>query len=181
MSEKIIIGKSVSDKPAGSVMTVNELIYFTLVNSGNNSYTELTKRFGPDGFNKMSKSIGVTCTISSNRNYCNMTAEEAGKYFVDIYNYIQTGENGKHLYDLMTSCVYKRQIEDALKDKHKVAHKYGYFTEKPKNVFHNAAIVFADNHYVLCIYSDMTQYEYKIFQQIALAIDEINAQIQVNE
>ncbi|HAN21715.1 MAG: hypothetical protein A2Y15_02175 [Clostridiales bacterium GWF2_36_10] len=183
LSEKITISKSVHGIATGSELTVEELINYTIIYSDNNAYSELVKKFKAEGFNKMSADIGVDCYISNQHNYCIMSAEEAGLYFRDIYNYALTSENGNYLITLLSSCEHNKQIGKALGDKYPVAQKYGLYSYDPRKAYHNAAIVYSPMPYVLSIYTNLVpagDYSY-IFQEIALAIDEINIQITHNE
>lgn len=180
LEEVITTRTSVHGYKVGSKFTVRELIYYTIVYSDNKSYYELVQRFGVDGFNNMSKELGASCKITKSDNFSRMTVIDAEIFFKDIYEYALTNENGKILVDYMTACDYNKQIGKALGEKYPVAHKYGANPKSSRLAYHNSAIVYAPEPYVLCIFTDLYPQtsNASIFMDIALAIDEINSQIQ---
>lgn len=176
LTDVVTIKDNVCDMPAGTELTVDQLIYYSLVYSDNNSYIELVRKYGRAVFNNYSEELGVTCRLQSG-NFCNMTAYEAAVYFKDIYRYALESEDGKYLAEYMKKPVYNQQIGRDLSKKYSVVQKYG--ASYNLSVFHNTAVVCAPSPYVLSIFTDFypSGSSAKVFRDIAAVIDEINTAI----
>ncbi len=176
LSDTVTIREAVSNIPAGTEMTVDKLIYYTIVHSDNNSYIELVRKYGKKVFNEYSVKLGITSRLGSG-NFCNMTAYEAAVYFKDIYRFASESESGKYLTGYMKRPAYNQQIGRALGKKYDVVQKYG--ASYKRSVFHNTAIVYAPSPYVLSIFTDFYPSEdcTHVFRDIASVIDEINTAV----
>jgi hypothetical protein len=139
LSDTVTIREAVSNIPAGTEMTVDKLIYYTIVHSDNNSYIELVRKYGKKVFNEYSVKLGITSRLGSG-NFCNMTAYEAAVYFKDIYRSRRRAER-KIPNRLYERTAYNQQIGRALGKKYDVVQKYG--ASYKRSVFHNTAIVYA--------------------------------------
>lgn len=176
LSEVVTISDEVCKIPAGTELTVDKLIYYSLVYSDNNSYIELVRKYGKSVFNTYSEELGITSRLKSG-NFCDMTAYEAAVYFKDIYKYASESEDGQYLADNMKKPAYNQQIGRALGKKYTVVQKYG--ASYNRSVFHNTAVVYAQSPYVLSIFTDFYPSETctQVFRDIATVIDEINTSV----
>ena len=176
LTEEVTIRDDIKNIPAGSKVTVDKLIYYAITYSDNNSYFELIRKYGKPVFNKYAEELGTTCRLKSG-NFCDMSAYEAAVFFKDIYKFASENEKGKYLIEYMKRPVYNQQIGRDLCKLYPVAQKYG--ASYNLSVFHSAAIVYAQNPYVLTVYTDFypTQQCTKVFRDIAAVIDEINTTI----
>ena len=182
MDEVVVTRYAVRGNAAGTRFTVKELIRLAIVYSDNEAYYELVRKFGTEGFNLMSEALGVTCAITKSYNFSQMTAREAGAYFKDIYKYALISENGALLIEHMLSCDYNQQIGKELGQLYPVAHKYGANPKASRMAFHSAAVVYAPSPYVLTVFTNLypKQSNTPVFTEIALAIEAINAQIELS-
>ena len=78
------------------------------------------------------------------------------------------------------------QVRSALESKYTVAEKYGsqFYDGVDNNQFHDCAIVFADSPYVLTIFTNQipeTEKSAKVFKELAVVFDNINAVIYTNK
>ncbi|HOJ48515.1 MAG TPA: serine hydrolase, partial [Bacillota bacterium] len=104
-SEVVAIKEDVCNIPAGAELTVDQLIYYSLVHSDNNSYIELIRKYGRAVFNSYSEELGVSSRITSGH-FCSMTAYEAAVYFKDIYSFALESADGKYLAEYMKKPIY---------------------------------------------------------------------------
>lgn len=176
-SEVVAIKEDVCNIPAGAELTVDQLIYYSLVHSDNNSYIELIRKYGRAVFNSYSEELGVSSRITSGH-FCSMTAYEAAVYFKDIYSFALESADGKYLAEYMKKPIYNQQIGRVLSKKYPVLQKYG--ASYNRSVFHNTAVVCAPSPYVLSIFTDINpaaEESTKVFRDIAAVIDEINTAV----
>ena len=177
----------VASLPYGTQLTVKELIRRALSYSDNSAYYNLHGYFGYSQFNSNQYKIGSSISLGSSWIFTYCTARDMLKNYEDIYNYIQTAENGDMLKTYMTSddVDVNMQIRSALESKYTVAEKYGsqFYDGVDDNQFHACAIVFAESPYVLTIFTNQipeTKESSKVFKELAVVFDNINTVIYTN-
>lgn len=151
--------KHIDDFAVGTQFTVEELIQYTILYSDNSAYYLLAERYGFKGFNQYAAGLGIQ-TIQElplqfpKPRFGYLTARDAGIYFEDIYHFIESDTpNAQKLYTYLTSTTYQKQITAALGDQYPIAHKYG---EQGDQGYHDAAIVYAPQPYILTIFTTLT-------------------------
>ncbi len=190
-------GSGVIDKePAGTQFTVDALMENAIRHSDNTAYYMLNKRFGFQEFNAYAEELGITANANS---HCVLTyprprfgylsARDIGLYMEDIAKFIATDTaDAKRLKQWMTTTSEERQLTDAFSDKnvlygsagtpalsHEVAHKYGD-TLNIENAFHDGAIVYAEQPFVLSVASSLEPFDAKsieVFHELAFQINKI--------
>lgn len=174
----------VASLPYGTELTVKELIRRTLSYSDNSAYYNLHGYFGYNQFNSNQYKLGSSISLGSSWIFTYCTALDMLKNYEDIYNYIQTGENGDILKEYMTAkdVDVNMQIRSALESKYTVAEKYGseFYDGYDDNQFHACAIIFANSPYVLTIFTNQapeTKQSAKVFKELAVVFDNINTVI----
>ncbi len=183
-------GYSYIDKyPEGTEFTVKELMEYAVRYSDNTAYYVLNKEFGFNGFNAYAKGLGVRANADRNLvlqfskpRFGYLSARDAGLYFEDIANYIEgTDERQKLLKEWLTTTTVDGMLADALGKTYTLAHKYGQqdLGYAAGRAYHDAAIVYSPNPYVLTILSTMKADATadKVFKDVALLIDSIQAQM----
>ena len=172
--------KYIDDFAVGTQFTVEDLLQYTILHSDNSAYYLLSERYGFKGFNSYAAGLGIQTIQSTPLQFPKprfgyLTARDAAIYFEDIYHFIESDTpNAQKLYTYLTSTTYQKQITAALGDKYAVAHKYG---EQGDQGYHDAAIVYAPQPYVLTIFTTLTpetQETLGYFQEIARLIDNIH-------
>ncbi|MBR5540345.1 MAG: serine hydrolase [Clostridia bacterium] len=172
-------------QPIGTEFTVKELMEYAIRYSDNTAYYMLNEEFGFSGFNAYADMLGIR---SNNANkltlvfpkprFGYLSARDAGLYFEDIAKYIEQGsENAKMLKSWLTTTTVDGMLADALGATYEVAHKYG---EQGSQAYHDAAIVYAPQPYVLTILSTLEPYadaSDKVFSNVAALIDAIQTQL----
>ena len=105
--------------PYGTELTARELIRRTLSYSDNSAYYNLHGYFGYNQFNSNQYKLGSSISLGSSWIFTYCTALDMLKNYEDIYNYIQTGENGDILKEYMTAedVDVNMQIRSALESK----------------------------------------------------------------
>ena len=133
----------------GTEFTYIDFIKYTLEYSDNIAYRQLRNRFGFNTMYSLAQRVGAQSVLNNGRN---MTAEDAGKLFGEIWEFTETDEK------------YGTLMKNSmLKGNHTVIiplgvsptpamHKYGWDT----NAYHDVAIVLdGDRPYILAIFSDL--------------------------
>ncbi len=172
-------------KPLGTEFTVKELMEYAIRYSDNTAYYMLNEEFGFAGFNAYADTLGIRANATNKLTlvfprprFGYLSARDAGLYFEDIARYIEKGsENAKLLKSWLTSTTVDGMLADALGNTYEVAHKYG---EQGSQAYHDAAIVYAPQPYVLTILSTLEPYATesdKAFANIATLIDAIQTQL----
>lgn len=175
----------IDEKPIGTEFTVKELMEYAIRYSDNTAYYMLNAEFGFEGFNDYAESLGIASNKTNNLTlvfpkprFGYLSARDAGLYFEDIACYIQQGSaNAKMLKTWLTSTTIDGMLADALGNTYEVAHKYG---EQGSQAYHDAAIVYAPQPYVLTILSTLEPYAAesdKAFSNVATLIDAIQTQL----
>lgn len=167
-------GGSVAELPAGSEVTVRELIRAALRESDNVAYAMLAGRFGFDGFLDYAQSLGVGADQSASNLFGTMSPAGAGLYFADFYQWsVSSPEESREFLDDLCNTTYRMLISSVTDVP--VAHKYGW--NGGNNGFHDAALVFSDHPYVLAIFTTLNadaDGTVSYIQQIAACLNTIN-------
>lgn len=165
----------VDDFPLGTEFTVEQLMEYALRYSDNTAYYMLCERFGFEEFTEYAESIGINITLKLNfpkPRFGYLSARNAGLYFEDIARYLENDSpEAKLLKQWLTTTEETRQIPAAFEGKYTVAHKYG---AQGQVAYHDAAIVYAEQPYVLVILSTLTPYDEEAiatFHEIAGFVD----------
>lgn len=168
----------VDDSPLGTEFTVGELMEYAIRYSDNTAYYMLNERFGFEGFMQYAQSIGVELSLKltfPRPRFGYLSARHAGLYFEDIAKYIETGsEEALLLKSWLTGTEETRQLPAAF-PQYTVAHKYG---EQGNQAYHDAAIVYAKQPYVLTILSTLPPYteeSIETFHELARLVDALQA------
>ena len=175
----------IDEQPMGSEFTVKELMEYAIRYSDNTAYYMLNEEFGFAGFNAYADTLGIRSNavnsltlVFPKPRFGYLSARDAGLYFEDIAKYIEKdSENAKMLKSWLTSTTVEGMLADALGNTYEVAHKYG---EQGSQAYHDAAIVYASQPYVLTILSTLEPYAAesdKAFANIASLIDAIQTQL----
>lgn len=149
----------VDESPTGTAFTVGQLMEYAIRYSDNTAYYMLNERFGFEGFMDYAASIGVDLTLKlvfPRPRFGYLSARHAGLYFEDIARYIEQGSTEALLLkQWLTGTEETRQLPAAFEGQYTVAHKYG---EQGNQAYHDAAIVYAKQPYVLAILSTLPPY-----------------------
>lgn len=172
-ASKISSSKKLRKEHIGSWYTVEELIQYSIRNSDNMAYYLLFLTFGRSGFNDYIRSLGLEEPLLYSIEYTTIGAEPAAKCMMEIYRYAQETGN-TFLIDHLKNTTHRRQI-DAGTDA-EIAHKYGF--QDGKNLgYHDAAIVYAEEPYILTICSRENGYESgcnDVFIEVARLVEEMH-------
>jgi len=149
----------------GTVFTLKALLYRMLYNSDNVAYYMMLDYFGYDGYNAMTRELGCEHEISKQEKWGNYSAHELGLIWQEIYNFKDTCEEGRLMWQYLTSNLYN-ELKDTLKYD-VVAHKSGW---NPTG-YHDAGVVYGVRDYIVVI---MTGYgkNYCLYELIRW-VDEI--------
>lgn len=124
------------------------LVQYLLKYSDNVAFSQLTGKYGYSGLRSYVYEKKLTSMYDS---LIYMSAEDGGAIMKDIYNFTQNGaEYGQFMYESMLDSNYPVMIPDSVAPK-KAIHKYGWDVE----CYHDMAVVYDENPYVLVFMSDM--------------------------
>jgi len=128
--------------------TYLELINYLLKYSDNVAFAQLLEKYG---YAYLRNYVYEKNMTSMYQTLANMSAEDGGKIMKEIYNFIESGcEYSDFLYDSMYDSNYPVMIPAGVSPK-KTIHKYGWDTR----CYHDMAVVYDENPYVLVLLSDM--------------------------
>ncbi|MDD7428702.1 MAG: class A beta-lactamase-related serine hydrolase [Oscillospiraceae bacterium] len=165
-AEKESYSGKLTANAVGQYFTVDELIQYSLIYSDNMAYRLLFRTFGNEGFNTYIKSLGLSRPqLSSYSEYTTVTAKDMDKCMLEIYRYSEA-ENAPYIIELLKNTTYNVQLSKGTK--YETAHKYGY--QGGSNGFHDTAIIYADEPYILSVYTNVNGNDkdcYKIFVQLS--------------
>lgn len=162
----------------GKSYTVRELIFNACALSDNTAYINLVEKYGRYVFNLYNQRIGANYAMPNGYYFTPLTPADLLVSYKDIYLYGETSETGKWLCETMQHSSFNKQIGAALGDKYPVSHKYG--TDCETNSYHDVAICYADQPFVLAIMTDQvpeTDKANKMFQDAAKVFDRLNSVI----
>ena len=133
----------------GELFTVGELIKYTIVYSDNMAYRLLFDKYGYKGFNEYVKELGIPgLAFGSDHEFTRVTATDLT---AGMWEVLQFSKKDNRLTDFLVDAEYKYQIASGTD--YTVASKYGY--QGGTKGFHDTAIVFANEPYVLTIMSNL--------------------------
>lgn len=137
------------NKEFNTSYTVDTLINYTIHDSDNIAYAMLVNRFGRENIYNFWKEKGCKNIFMYDTIWGTASANDAAIYMEELYNfYINNNEYGNKLMEYFKNAEWK-QITD--KDgKYNTANKGGW----ADSAFHDIAIVFEENPYILAIYSN---------------------------
>lgn len=142
-------GKLTDDK-IGSYFTARELIEYAIIYSDNMAYRLLFDTYGSEEFNRYIQSLGLDIPRLSSSEYTKADAKSMAVCMMEIYRYSEaTGD--MFLINLMKNTTYNVQIGQGTQAE--IAHKFGY--EGDTYGYHDVAIVYADEPYVLSIFTNL--------------------------
>ncbi|MEG2814199.1 MAG: serine hydrolase [Oscillospiraceae bacterium] len=146
--------------------SIKELISYSILHSDNSAMDLLLDFYPHSGYQKYANSIGITnpkdVKYVVNGDIC---ATDAAIYAKALYHFIETNPYGLELKKDMLET-----INPMIVSKNPVARKYGWGEKS----FHDMAIVYAKNPYVLVILSDHeagTQKDYQMFSEITRILE----------
>lgn len=172
-ASKISSSKKLTKEHIGSWYTVEDLIQYSIRNSDNMAYYLLFTTFGKSGFNDYVRSLGLEEPHLYSIEYTTIGAEPAALCMMEIYRYAQETGN-TFLIDHLKNTTHKRQIDAGTEAE--IAHKYGF--QDGKNLgYHDVAIVYAEEPYILAICTRENGYESgcnDVFVEVAGLVEEMH-------
>ena len=172
-ASKISSSKKLTKEHIGSWYTVEDLIQYSIRNSDNMAYYLLFTTFGRSGFNDYIRSLGLEEPHLYSIEYTTIGAEPAALCMMEIYRYAQETGN-TFLIDHLKNTTHKRQIDAGTEAE--IAHKYGF--QDGKNLgYHDVAIVYAEEPYILAICTRENGYESgcnDVFVEVAGLVEEMH-------
>ncbi|MEA4832758.1 hypothetical protein SDC9_80672 [bioreactor metagenome] len=158
----------------GARYTYYELAELSIAESDNIAFAALRNRFGYDEFYNYSASLNVT--LAKKGAFWYSTARNMGRYFKDIYRYVNSGAEYADFY---SGCLLRASLRTIICQAvapTPALHKYGRDSANP--VFHDAAVVLDEKApYVLVIMTELggiTFNDQDYVRQIASAVNEIH-------
>lgn len=150
-AEKESYSGKLTANAVGQYFTVDELIRYSIIYSDNMAYRLLFRTFGHEDFNAYIRSLGLSRPqLSSYSEYTKVNAKDMGRCMLEIYRYSEA-ENDPYIIDLLKNTTYSVQL--AKGTKYEIAHKYGY--QGGRDGFHDTAIIYADEPYILSVYTNV--------------------------
>lgn len=133
----------------GTEFTYIDFIKYTLEYSDNIAYRQLRNRFGFNTMYSLAQRVGAQSVLNNGRN---MTAEDAGKLFGEIWKFTETDEKyGSLMKNSMLKGNHTVIIPSGVSPT-PAMHKYGWDT----NAYHDVAIVLDGEHpYIIAVFSDL--------------------------
>ena len=171
---------TVADAGLGKTYTAKELIRLAITESDNSAYLTLVNRYGREGFNEQSASLGVQYKLWDGYIFTECSARDLLRQYAHIFE--QGFANGRveWLTRLMQKTDHETQITAQLADKYPVSHKYG--TDHEQDCYHDCAICYADTPFILVIMTEQTpetEESDKVFRRLAKQFDLLNEQLYV--
>ena len=166
-------GHYVSGFRTGTAFTIDELMYYAIRNSDNTAYQMLFDYFGPEVLNRNSEKIGSSLRLGSYI-FGENSARDMAKHYLDIYHY-----DGIYKQDFADDLIYTNcspMIRRGIPDHVTIYRKLGSGGDATIG-YHDCAVVFTDNPYVLIIYTSLNMdrgYDKTPFKRIAEMTYDIN-------
>lgn len=153
------------DEPLGTEVPFEDLFKYALKNSDNIAFRIIKKTFTNKWYYSFVREHGVKSPLTYEMN---LTANEAGKLFKEIYYFtVENEEYGEFVKENLASSAHSVLSKSVLPNS---IHKYGW----DKNAYHDAAIVYGDRPYVAIVFTDIDSggtkadaYIREIFKKIA--------------
>lgn len=154
----------------GTIFTIRALLYRTLYNSDNTAYYMLLDYFGTERYNAYMESIGVSHRLDweGNDRWGYMSAHELGLIWQAIYNYRDKTDEGKLLWEYLTTNLYN-EIGDTLTQYETVAHKSGWNEEG----YHDSGVVCTPNGDYVIVVMTKTGDRNRCLHRVIAALDEV--------
>ncbi|MBQ8202871.1 MAG: serine hydrolase [Clostridia bacterium] len=159
----------IKDNPYGTEYSVKELITLSITESDNVAHKMLVDRFGRAQFNSYLDNFSIESmhlySGGQVEYYNNSSARDLAKIFTLIYQKSQEEESFAWYLDILTQSKYNRFASST---EFKIAHKSGFM----KGAFHDAAIVLADEPYILIVLTNgnITENEELFLQELSQII-----------
>lgn len=134
------------DKPLGTEVTFDELFTYSLKNSDNIAFRILKKNFTNKWYYNLVRENGVKSPLTYEMN---LTANEAGKLFKEIYYFtLENEEYGEMVKAALADSAHTVLSKNVLPNS---IHKYGW----DENAYHDAAIVYGEKPYIAIVFTDI--------------------------
>ena len=131
------------NKPLNTKYTIRELSAYAIINSDNAAHNMLMDKYGKNNMLDFWREKGTNVIFTGNDNWGMINAHDATIYMEELYKfYLNNSEYGEELMNNFLNAKTKFIIG---KNNYKVANKTGWSGYSQ----HDAAIVFADNPYIV--------------------------------
>jgi len=150
----------------GRVFTTQELLTMSIRNSDNIAFRILVRRYGLSGYMDFVRSIGADESLVQNITGSNITARDAGLWALAVHEYITS--DGLFANVLKTDMLNTNMT--LVRADYPIASKYGWATAS----FHELAIVYADNPYIVVILSNFEDGAFSYFINISRQLQEFH-------
>lgn len=157
-----------TDEPIPIELTMRELMGYAIKNSDNTAMELLRDRYNYIGYTEYAMELGLN--YKEDISYIvdgQLTAKDAGIYAKSLYDFFETNEYGPELKAIMMETGNKMIATDS-----PMARKYGW----AENSFHDMAVVYAENPYVLVILTNHDtgkREDYELFGDISLTLEKL--------
>ncbi len=132
----------------GTQFTIRDLVGYSIKNSDNIAYIMLLEEYGRENVLSFWENLGTETIFTTNTNWGNITAYDAGIYMNELYNYyLKDTDDSNELMNYYLNATFKPLNGG----KYRIANKSGWANE----VIHDVGIVFADNPYVIVALSKL--------------------------
>jgi len=143
-SMKVDGSGSIQYEEAGFSLSVRELMEHVLLYSDNVAFAQIRQIFGNTSYYTMAWQLSFT---GSKQGFMQLTASDCAAFLRELYSYFATeSANAIWLRDIMCRSAHTVMIPYAVSPA-KAAHKYGW----DRNAYHDMAVVFDENPYILVI------------------------------
>lgn len=159
---------SVKNLPDGTVLTVDELIAYTVRESDNTAFSMLRSKFGTAEYKRYTKQFDLVYPEDVKQvSNGNLTARDAGQYLAALYRFFSENPNGAvlkaHMQNTKSKYVYT---------KYPCAQKFGNYD----GCYNVIAVVEADEPYFLAV---LTR-DFENSKAVVAFVREVNGEIQKN-
>lgn len=136
------------EKELNTSYDIRTLLGYSTITSDNAAHNMLMDKYGRENMYSFWKDKGTTYIFSTNTNWGDFSAKDASIYMEELYNfYINSDEYGKEVMNNFLKS-YPKFISSS--EKYDIASKSGWSGSS----LHDAAIVFADNPYIVIALSN---------------------------
>ena len=156
----------------GQAFTQRQLLHLMLTPSDNIATRMLRRVHGLEGYTEFVESIGANPYFVQNLTFSYLTADDAGIFLREMFNYIESGGRYSHeLRDNMLANRYAFIISD-----YPVASKSGWAANHGA-AWHDMAIVYAPSPYILALLSSRAgnAADRVVYDSISMFIQEFNS------
>lgn len=145
--DKISGSGSLSSKPAGFVLTYQELVELMGKQSDNTAYGVMKDLLGEERIGEVIKMVGMVNTSLENNE---TTPYDVGLFFEGLWRKrLVSGESRDLILKSLTNTFYEAWLAEGIPSDVRVAHKFG----REVHVVNDAGIVFSDKPFVVVIMS----------------------------